>query len=157
ARQLVMTQAMPLRRLSSIGEYPTVSAWRTAVFSKMDSSAVGVSRPRWSKSSTRVVTGMVKIIQLLLLVSVHGSGPVEHPLHLGGQQGVFLFLQQGVAGQDGGGLALGGMEGAGVGGQVRDLQSGQAMLAAAEKVAGATGLQIVLGHCKAVGGGAEEP
>ena len=50
----------------------------------------------------------------------------------------------------------GGVEGAGVGGKVGDLQRRQAVLPAAEKVAGAAGLQVVLGHRETVGGGAEE-
>src|SRR5699024_9517481 len=87
---------------------------------------------------------------------VHGDGAVEHPFHLGGQQGVFRLLQQGVGGQDGGGLPLGGGEGAGVGGEVGDLEGGEDVLPAAEKVAGAAGLQVVLGHRETVGGGAEE-
>ena len=54
------------------------------------------------------------------------------------------------------GCLLGGIQGAGVGGQVSDLQRGQAMLAAAEEIAGAAVIQIVLGHLKTIGGVAQK-
>ena len=65
-------------------------------------------------------------------------------------------FQQRVGGKQCSGLALSGVQGTGVIHQVGDLQGGQTMLAAAEKVAGAAGLQVVLCHGKAIGGGAQE-
>ena len=64
-------------------------------------------------------------------------------------------FQQGVCGQQSGGLGLSGVKGAGVVYQVGNLQGGQAVLAAAEKVAGAAGLKVEL-RGKAVRGGTEE-
>ena len=87
---------------------------------------------------------------------VHRARLFEHLLDLRGQQGVFRGREQRVLGQQSSGFALGRMEGAGVVHQVGDLQRRQTVLAAAEKVAGAAGLQIVLGHREAVCRGAEE-
>ena len=66
------------------------------------------------------------------------------------------FVQAGVGLQKLVGRLLGGVQGAGVRGKVGNLQGGQAMLAAAEEIAGATVVQVVLGHLKAVGGVAQK-
>ena len=59
-------------------------------------------------------------------------------------------FQQRVCGQQSSGLGLRGVKGAGVVHQVGDLQGGQAVLAAAEKVAGAALLQVGLCDAEAV-------
>ena len=53
--------------------------------------------------------------------SVHRPGLVEHLLHLRSQQSVGRAFQQRVGGQQGGGFALGGVQGAGVVHQIGDL------------------------------------
>ena len=74
----------------------------------------------------------------------------ETETDLFGEQAVLWRFQQGVCGQQSGGLGLRGVKGAGVVHQVGDLQGGQAVLAAAEKVAGAALLQVGLCDAEAV-------
>ena len=67
-----------------------------------------------------------------------------------------MVRQRGVGGQQGLGLLLGHVEGAGVLHKVCHAQGGQAVLRLPEKVAGAAGLQIIFGHLEPVGGAAEK-
>ena len=66
------------------------------------------------------------------------------------EQGDPYFVRKLVGGKQCGGLALGGVKGAGVVHQIGDLQGRQTVLAASEEVSGAAHFEILLGYLESV-------